>query len=195
MQIGRIPTGEQRMPNSITGRRSVDRLARYRGLRGFVRHVISYVRGQVCAGTPLRSVADSGSVCDRIWAKQSPLGVCKWCGEDTGSTEEWETVRWHVSCEVYYQAALGMRITPTGQWIVPQDVCPCGGSASELEYKVVPAVAAKLSEHAFFRSLLPENLVWLCCDCHRDEGRIGRRDRCGIERGKAAAVMQGQLAL
>ena len=45
-------------------------------------------------------------------------------------------------------------------------VCLCGGPATELDHTLAIGVAKRLGARFYIRALLPENLRWLCHDCH-----------------------------
>lgn len=124
---------------------------RLRGLRGLVIHVVRRVRA---GGEMTRDGVGP-------WKYRGGTpGTCRWClgPAPTGSRH------WHTNCIRYHAIARSrgtsfLRVTP----------CPCGREGRELDHRVAVGVASRLGPREYVRSLLPENLQWLCHDCHAEK--------------------------
>ena len=152
--------------------------ARYRGLRGIVRHVLPAVRkgwtytvrdGVPGGVPPLRN---------RIKA------VCWWCGLPTDDARR---LRWHPDCYRYYACARSKGATVDFSYnyvIQPTGCYLCGKPSSELDHRVALSIAARRGPRAHARAFLPENLQWLCHECHMEKTRTDRRILANLNAGR-----------
>ena len=52
--------------------------------------------------------------------------------------------------------------------------CLCGEIGTELDHTLALGVAQRISLKAYIAALMPENLRWLCHDCHAAKTRFDR---------------------
>ena len=137
---------------------SEERLARYRGLRGFVRHCLPYIR----SGKASRYRRDvSPTLVVPYHGKKT--GRCLWCDGPVESRRH----TWHPSCVRYYTAARGRSHSAGGVVVLGKEPCAvCGGPPEDLDHRVAIGVAQRQGLRAWARAHLSENLQWLCHQCH-----------------------------
>ena len=188
-----------------------ERLARYRGLRGVVLHVLPQVRSKMArlyprSATPTLMVPFGGK-----------KGRCLWCHDPARSKAH----SWHPDCVLYYVSASGKRQTMGGKWVCPPSPCGLCGHVGggvprfhaagqetngarrfdwdyvggmELDHRVAIGVAARTGSREHARAFLPDNLWWLCSDCHRDKtkadkARMAALDRPGLHEGRQGGLL------
>ena len=100
------------------------------------------------------------------WKVRIRRGVCRWCG-DLAPTPD---LTWHPYCLTAYLVASGQR----PDRMASSECEMCGGQSSEIDHRLSISVAAALGPAALIRAYTPENLRWLCHECHR---RKSRQDR------------------
>ena len=173
-------------------------LERYRGLRGFARHVLPFIRAGRAAYWPRTATPTL------MAPFKGRRGVCLWCDDPTASARH----SWHPSCVLYYAVASGKRMTMGGKWVAPPAACGlCGRTQQdcddennrgrevdwaggldykalrlELDHRVAIGIAARTGPREHARAFLPDNLWWLCSDCHLskttdDRAQMARLDR------------------
>ena len=74
---------------------------------------------------------------------------------------------WHDSCVVWHAITWGVRKSLTGQWVVKKTPCPWSQRGKELDHRTPVMLAARQGTREYVRAFLPENLQWLCEECHR----------------------------
>lgn len=165
---------------------SEERKARYRGLRGVVRHLLPKAR-QVGFRSLGRSPVGPADQLRRNLGIL-PKGRCLWCGLplDVGQGRR----MWHDSCVVWHAITRGVRRSLTGQWVVKKTRCPCGRRGKELDHRTPVMLAAHRGPREYARAFLPENLQWLCEECHRLKTK---EDAAAIAAAKRHAQGQQQL--
>ena len=115
-----------------------------------------------------------------------PKGNCLWCGQRVGRGQR----TWHNTCVVWHSITRGQRRSVGGQWVVKPQSCPCGQPAQELDHHTPVMLAARRGIRSYVRAFLPENLQWLCRECHR---RKTKEDAAAIARVKRLAQGRQQL--
>ena len=164
---------------------------RYRGLRGLVRHV---VRDQKPGDIryPLSGGAVRGRQAVGAFQGKAPRGICKWCGL---AIQEGRARMWHGSCVDWYSIARGQRTGKNGRllfrdparrciqpddpdcrhWNCPMACQACGAQVTEhaayrgleLDHIMAIGVAARLGFRFYVRAFTPDNLWWICRECHK----------------------------
>ena len=100
------------------------------------------------------------------WGEPPLNGICRWCYELTASP----STRWHRYCLNAYRVASGQHPDE-----IQHTLCEmCGNPSDEMDHRLAIEVARALGPEAMLRAFTPENLRWLCRDCHR---RKTRQDR------------------
>ena len=101
------------------------------------------------------------------WEDPPVKGVCRWCYELTASP----TTRWHRYCLNAYRVASGQHPDE-----IQHTLCEiCGDPSDEMDHRLAIEVARALGPAAMLRAFTPDNLRWLCRDCHRRKTRQDRR--------------------
>ena len=105
-------------------------------------------------------------------------GTCTWCGLPAVSERSGGKLKWHNSCVRYYELAAGHH-RGTLSKLQPRDTCICGKpDPSELDHRLAIGVAQRLAElvgrKVYAIAFLPENLQWLCHDCHVEKTNFDR---------------------
>lgn len=101
------------------------------------------------------------------WGEPPVPGVCRWCYQKTASPR----ARWHNYCLNFYWVASGQQPEE-----IQHTLCEiCGNSADELDHRLSIEVARRLGRDALLRAFIPDNLRWLCRECHRHKTRQDRR--------------------
>ena len=147
--------------------------ARYRGLRGWVRHVLRNTKcldGGVASRKPAWGIGYRGV-----------YGTCTWCGLPALSRKG-RKLKWHGQCARYHAVAVGA-MTFNKSWrvtlVVERAACICGAPGTELDHRLAIGVAARLTKlsgrnRPYALAFLPDNLWWLCHDCHTAKTRFDR---------------------
>ena len=148
-------------------------IARRRGLRGVALHLLPALRqSKLRFRDRGETILAPGRVQD---------GVCQWCKEQADTPRR----TWHKTCVGYYLIARCMGTTTLGlgyDTIIPSAYCPCGvGYGVELDHIVALKIAARQGVRQYARSLLPENLQWLCRKCHTEKTREDRRKMASLD--------------
>ena len=126
---------------------------RYWGLRGLVHHVLW--RTGRDGRAPAAGIAYTPT--GKAW------GRCTWCGLPTKSKGR----KWHHSCVEYYRLAAGQHSNVQKLYQERPERCRCGaGRPTEIDHILAIGVAQRLGRRAYVRAFLPENLHWICRDCH-----------------------------
>ena len=148
---------------------------RYRGLRGLVRHVL-WRDGRSDTKPPPEGPVDRPPASGIAYA--AVYGTCIWCGLPAVSRATGFDLKWHGDCVPYYELAAGHhRGTLTKR--EPDDACICGDpDPTELDHVLAIGVAQRLAESlgrkVYALAFLPENLQWLCHECHVEKTKIDR---------------------
>lgn len=155
------------------------RLARYRGLRGIVLHVLRKVRATWGEADSVRDrLAHRGAIGSFAYRKGT-RGICRWCGTAAlGKTGK--KLAWHPTCLGYYSAAKAVtNVFIDGDWLTPRQDCSCGKPSSEVDHRLALGIAARTDIRTYVRAFLPDNLQWLCQKCHNEKTQ---RDRAEMRR-------------
>ena len=160
----------------------------YRGLRGLVVHVMPALAYYHNLGLYRRNACPSASISfGRVKAlrqRDKAMGVkqrrCPWCLLPGDA----DRVAWHPACALYYSAARGLSASwvPSGKLdvygraiplteVVPDHTCTCGGIGAELDHRFALALAFRFGVRAWVRAMTPQNLQWLCGQCHKEKTR------------------------
>ena len=101
------------------------------------------------------------------WGEPPVNGICRWCYELTASPK----TRWHRYCLNAYLVASGQHPDE-----IQHTLCEiCGNPSDEMDHRLAIEVARALGPAAMRRAFTPDNLRWLCRDCHRRKTRQDRR--------------------
>ena len=101
------------------------------------------------------------------WEEPPVNGVCRWRYELTASL----TTSWHRYCLNAYRVASGQHPDE-----IQHTLCEiCGNPPDEMDHRLVIEVARALGPAAMLRAFTPDNLRWLCRDCHRRKTGQDRR--------------------
>ena len=101
------------------------------------------------------------------WEDPPVKGVCRWCYELTASP----TTRWHRYCLNAYRVASGQHPDE-----IQHTLCEiCGDPSDEMDHRLAIEVTRTLGPAAMLRAFTPDNLRWLCRDCHRRKTRQDRQ--------------------
>ena len=93
------------------------------------------------------------------WGEPPVNGICRWCYELTASPG----TRWHRYCLNSYRVASGQHPDE-----IQHTLCEiCGDPSDEMDHRLAIEVARALGPAAMLRAFTPENLRWLCRDCHK----------------------------
>ena len=152
---------------------------RYYALRGLVRHVLHARNTAYTGRNPTYGIAHS-----------KPFGTCVWCGLPARNPATNRPLKWHPRCMVWQQAGNGghqyakiMSESKTkGQgyyWSDPaKRICLCGRPGIEVDHIVAIGVAARLApligRKIWAMTFTPDNLQWLCHDCHSQKTAFDR---------------------
>ncbi len=132
-------------------------IARRRQLRGLVLHFRRHP-----ADHPRRLVNRTAR-----WGEPPVKGVCRWCYPKTANPDS----RWHDYCLNFYWVASGQQPEE-----IQHTLCEiCGNEATELDHRMAIEVARTLGRNAMLRAFMPDNLRWLCSDCHKRKTKQDRR--------------------
>ena len=98
------------------------------------------------------------------WRKTK--GNCPWCNE--ASSEP--TPGWHPLCQRYYFAARGAthyeQNGKTLPLVAKKPCAKCGGIAHEINHIMPLGIARKTGGANHLKAWTPQNLQWLCSECH-----------------------------
>ena len=142
----------------------------YRAYRGIVKHVLRPLRRR-----GPKALAHPGRAALGPTGGRMKRGTCHWCGYPAQTRRH----MWHAACKLY-AASMKCQITGSTYFFYFPDerredrVCLCGERATELDHTLAIGVARRLGLKAYLRSLMPDNLRWLCGDCHRAKTRFDR---------------------
>ena len=150
-------------------------LNEYRGIRGFVTHVLPLVRA---AGSVPFSRNILGFT-DVVWRRhgRSPLVLRDWAAGEQRQRCPWcfmlveeKRLLWHSRCRSYYNAGQGLGMAPRTSW--PPVCARCGFKSwthfeFEEDHTIALALAWRLGPIIHARALLPMNMQWLCISCHK----------------------------
>ena len=179
---------------------------RYRGLKGFARHVLP--------GLEVKRSNRSRAALNAFGPIRRYDGHCRWCGGKTDYGLGYKRARpraWHLSCLPYYFAATGVDAR-AGVWATdgafhaayPITACAeCGRDdlayrgRGELDHRVAIALAARQGLREYARAFLPDNLQWLCSDCHKaktasDVGAMAALDRPEVEQRRLDRLREAE---
>ena len=105
--------------------------------------------------------------CTASWGDPPVNGICRWCYERTANIK----TRWHLYCLNVYRVASGQHPDE-----IQHTLCEiCGNPSDEMDHRLAIEVARALGPAAMLRAFTPDNLCWLCRDCHRRKTRHDRR--------------------
>ncbi len=100
------------------------------------------------------------------WNDTVMPGLCRWCAEPAARI----VLTWHSYCLTAYRIASGQKSDR-----IETDLCEiCGSEADELDHRLSITVAKTLGISALIRAFTPQNLRWLCQQCHRQKTRQDR---------------------
>ena len=101
------------------------------------------------------------------WGEPPTNGICRWCYDPTASMR----TRWHHYCLNAYRVASGQHPDE-----IQHTLCEmCGDPPDEIDHGLAIEVARALGPAAMLRAFTPDNLRWLCRDCHRCKTRQDRQ--------------------
>ena len=105
--------------------------------------------------------------CTASWGDPPVNGICRWRYERTANIK----TRWHLYCLNVYRVASGQHPDE-----IQHTLCEiCGNPSDEMDHRLAIEVARALGPAAMLRAFTPDNLCWLCRDCHRRKTRHDRR--------------------
>ena len=166
--------------------------SRRRGLKGLLIHLRPRLEKALAQGRELRG---KRNFLPASYGWKLHKGLCRWCQEPVDSNRR----RWHWTRILYYNAATGAGhvgarrpdavpnhwgITPNEYILPPEEQWEChlcGKPSRELDHKVAIGVAAREGIRAVLRAFLPDNLQWLCHDCHVAKTREDRFKMSSLE--------------
>ena len=93
------------------------------------------------------------------WGEPPVNGICRWCYELTASPG----TRWHRYCLNARRVAFGQHPDEALRTLCEM----CGDPSDEMDHRLAIEVARALGPEALLRAFTPDNLRWLCRDCHR----------------------------
>ena len=106
-----------------------------------------------------------------------PRGYCIWCGRACN-----KGAAWHSKCVTQYALASGLTYS-FGRPLLKRAPCTCGRPGNELDHELALSVAKLLgSRRLRLRSVLRDNLRWLCRDCHARKTASDRKLLAAIRR-------------
>ena len=101
------------------------------------------------------------------WKEPPANGICRWCYERTAHIK----TRWHPYCLNAYRVASGQHPDE-----IQHTLCEiCGDPSDEMDHRLAINVARALGPATMLRAFTPDNLRWLCRNCHRRKTRQDRR--------------------
>ena len=154
------------MLNAAQVRRSELTPDRIRGLRGLIHHVL---RGRGSGRAPAKAFLRGGE-----W------GVCRWCLKPVEPSRRGNARKWHPSCLDWKDLAGGHRLNRFNNdvgLLWKEDICQaCGaeGVSLEMDHILAIKVAERLGKRFYVRAFTPDNIWWICRECHKAKTRFDR---------------------